>query len=568
MNAKTSELLRSRNHHLMGAAVKPRIRSRAALPLNWPSPTGALVFPVAFFLAYGFAIGLTSLTPSPLWFPDSVLLCALLLSPRSSWWFYLLCALPLRLLTSVQPGLPGWFLIACFVNDSIKAVLSAVLIQRFCGWKLRFQTLQQFLRYSLIAVISVPLLSSIAGGASRYAMGDHFLPAARGWFLGDALAALVLTPVILCFSEAGRQLWGAPVRRYFEAILLVACVSLSGYVAFIEYGGGAVFLLYLPMPFLLWAAVRFGPFGAACSLSGISALSIYAIFHGQGPFGVIRSSSSVISLQLFLIVISFSLLALATVVRQQKAGEAALRASEKRLHLLNARLIHAQESERKRISQELYEDVAQRVAALSIGLSTLMQSSGNAENLAGESSRLRLQASEIVNAISRLSQQLRPPSLEHVGLPVALRTLCEQENNPPSRNVIYSQVGDLPQLPWEAAVCLYRVAQESVNNALRHGGATRISVCLSCERGMAELSISDNGTGFELDSANAHGMGLTGMAERMRSVGGELRIDTMPGRGTEVIALISTKGGSFHDQLPPWYRRLQRAFPAAAGSSR
>ena len=566
MRANIAPVASRHQHGVPASGTNTLPRSWTAF-LSLPSPLGAMVFPAVFFVAYRFAMGLTPAMPSPLWFPDSVLLCALLLSPRKTWWFYLLCTFPLRVFTSVPSGLPVWFLIACFVNDSCKALFSALLVQRFCGRRLRFQTLQQFLCYSMIAVIFIPLLSSIAGGASRYALGGGFFASMRGWFLGDALANLVLTPMILCFSDAARQILGAPAKRYWEAILLVSCISLSGYLAFIDYYTGAPFLLYLPVPFLLWSAVRFGPFAAACSLSGISALSIVAIFHGQGPFVEPQSSSSVLSLQLFLIVISFSLLALATVVRQQKAGEAALRASEEKLHQLNARLIHAQETERKRISQELYDDVAQRVAALSIGLSTLTQSSGNMEGLAAESSRLRRRAAEIVTDISRLSQQLRPPSLEQVGLPVALRTLCEQENEPVA-NVVYSQFGDAPTLPWEAAVSLYRVAQESLKNALVHSGATLISVCLSSEHGTPELSIRDNGMGFELDSAAARGTGLAAMAERMRSIGGRLLINTMPGGGTEVVALISAEGCYFREQTGPWYRRLQRAFPAASGSSK
>jgi len=447
----------------------------------------------------------------------------------------------------VPTGVPPWLLIACYANDSMKALLSATLIQRFIGRKLRFDTLRQFLVYSLIAVAGVPLLSAAAGGVSRYLSGADFFLAFRAWLLGNVLAALVFTPMLLCLLAMNwRQALALPRKRYWEAACLIAGISLSGYLVFVSNAQDSLFLLYLPMPFLLWAATRFGPFGAAGSLSVISAFAVFGIFAGRAPFDDVPLSSAVLSFQLFMIVISFPLLALATVLKEQQAGASALRASEERLHQLSARLIDSQERERKLIGQHLHEDVAQRVAALTIELSSLAQSSDTSEKLAAESFRLRQHAAEIMDDISRLSRQLRPPSLESVGLPAALKTLCDQLSDPSGTRIVYTQFGDIPALPWDVAVSLYRVAQESVDNALSHSGATCVSLCLFWEDDAHELRIIDNGIGFELESSAAQGMGLAGMAERMRSVGGRFLIHTTPGRGTEVVALAPSLARAVH----------------------
>jgi signal transduction histidine kinase len=503
--------------------------------LSWPSWPRASIFAVAFYLASAFGLLLHS--TSPIWLPDSVLLSALLLSPRNTWWFYLLATLPIRLILGTT-DLPLWLTGFVFANDSIKALLSAALIQRFIGRKLGFATLRQLLVYSLIAVIATPLLAAAAGAATRADLGEPFFRSFTAWFLGDVLAALVCTPMLLCASEVNwRQVITLPRKRLLEAALLMAGVSFSGYLALIT-NSEAPFLLYLPFPFLLWAATRFGPFGTACSLSVISIFGIVGVYLGRAPFDELPLAAAVQSFQLFVIVISFPLLALAAVIQEQQAGTAALSQSEERLHQLSARLLDSQEWERKLIGEQLHEDVAQRVAALGVGLSSLAQSSGISAKAAAESKRLRQHAGEIVHDLSRLSRRLRPPSLETVGLSLALQILVEQVTEDSGMTVTYEQVGQPAALPWEMAVSLYRVAQESLDNALAHSGARSISVGLFCENGACELRVCDDGAGFDLDSAATHGLGLAGMKERMRSIGGTLMIDTIPGRGTEIIACI------------------------------
>src|SRR5262245_11072503 len=95
-----------------------------------PSLGAVAIFAGAFLIAYRFGMSFTQEIAAPFWFPDSVLLCALLLSPPSSWWAYIALTIPVRLLLIVSPDTPYWFLVACLINDSAKGLLSAALLRK------------------------------------------------------------------------------------------------------------------------------------------------------------------------------------------------------------------------------------------------------------------------------------------------------------------------------------------------------------------------------------------------------------------------------------------------------
>ena len=150
------------------------------------------IFEIAFYFAYWYGMTFAPEYPSPLWFPDSVLLCALLISPRSTWWMYLLAPLPIRLMVAVAPGTSIWFLVAVFVNDSLKCLLAAALLRRRSNDAPWFHSLRGFMDYLLFAVALTPALSAVAGVTTRMAFGlaSEFWPAWWQWFLGNALPNL------------------------------------------------------------------------------------------------------------------------------------------------------------------------------------------------------------------------------------------------------------------------------------------------------------------------------------------------------------------------------------------
>ena len=169
---------------------------RSRLGFSWRFDSGRLyrlrnlvIFELAFFIAYKTAMSMAPRTGSPFWLPDAVLLCALVLSPPRTWWIYLVAPLPLRLLVAVPPDTPMWFLLAAFLNDSLKALVAAAFLRRVLpGRGVRFDSVGDFWKYLAVTAVAAPALSGVAGAASWRALGHEFWPSWRDWFLGDALA--------------------------------------------------------------------------------------------------------------------------------------------------------------------------------------------------------------------------------------------------------------------------------------------------------------------------------------------------------------------------------------------
>ena len=263
------------------------------------------LFVAAFYFAYRYAMSFSQAAASPFWFPDSILLCALLLVPPGRWWMFVLAALPIRLLAPVSAGLPLWFLLTTFAIDSAKGLLVATALRRFLKNPIRFETVRDFALYCLFAVLLVPAASAFGGAAARYFLGSDFWPAWEQWFLGDALTHLVVTPVI--FYWVLGVPWNEPIRsgrRWIEGALLAAGLLVTAYIAFDTEGGATGFTearFYAPVPFLFWAAIRFGMFGATGAIAVIAFFSIAAALQGQGPFAGQFPADIALDLQHFLL---------------------------------------------------------------------------------------------------------------------------------------------------------------------------------------------------------------------------------------------------------------------------
>ncbi len=216
------------------------------------------------------------------------------------------------------------------------------------------------------------------------------------------------------------------------------------------------------------------------------------------------------------------------------------KSSEDALHHLSGRLIRAQEEERARIARELHDDFSQRLALLSIGLGQLwkkLPESGAEER----TSILELLKGlkEISSDIHSLSHELHSSKLEHVGLVPALHGLCREFGEKHQITIHFYDRGLPSNLSKDVALCLFRVAQESLGNVVKHSDAKDASVELGSNENAIQLRISDSGTGFDPESnSRVVGIGLVGMSERLRLVGGRLSVDSEPGRGTEIIAEV------------------------------
>jgi signal transduction histidine kinase len=206
------------------------------------------------------------------------------------------------------------------------------------------------------------------------------------------------------------------------------------------------------------------------------------------------------------------------------------------LREVTGRLIGAQERERARLAQELHDDLSQQLAVLAVELQLL----GLRPPATGGELRTRLDGlSDKVKALSsdvhRMSHDLHPAKLERLGLVAALRGFCRELDAAEAMQVQFDAQHVPPSIPRERALALYRVAQESLWNVARHSGATHATVSLLAEGTDLRLVVTDDGCGFDLRSVSATpSLGLLGMRERVSMLGGQIRWDTMPGRGTTV----------------------------------
>ncbi len=214
---------------------------------------------------------------------------------------------------------------------------------------------------------------------------------------------------------------------------------------------------------------------------------------------------------------------------------------EEALRDVSARLIRAQEEERSRIARELHDGLSQKLALLCVDLEQFSQNHHNAEvrrELGVFSKRLQDASSDV----HRLSHQLHPSNLDHLGLLPAVRSLCRElsERRGLTIEFISSQVPkDFENLDREVSLCAYRVIQEALTNVIKHGCASRVRVELKREAEELHFNVTDSGKGFNLEEARLKGrLGLISMNERLRLVNGNLVIRSKPMRGTQIEARI------------------------------
>ena len=210
------------------------------------------------------------------------------------------------------------------------------------------------------------------------------------------------------------------------------------------------------------------------------------------------------------------------------------------LEELSGRLIAAQEEERGRIARELHDDFSQRLALLGIGLSRLWKKRPESE--AEERIIVRelwTRNQEISSDVHRLSHQLHSSKLEHVGLAPALMGLCDEISEKYGIQVEFTDRGAALEIAKDVALCLFRVTQEALNNVVKHSRAKQAQVELCRELNEINLRIADAGAGFDVALSHTDlGIGLIGMRERLRLVGGKLSVQSAPMRGTTILVEV------------------------------
>jgi PAS domain S-box-containing protein len=220
--------------------------------------------------------------------------------------------------------------------------------------------------------------------------------------------------------------------------------------------------------------------------------------------------------------------------------------TEETLSTLSRRLIEAQETERARIARELHDDIGQRLALLSVTLEQLKQSAADSpKEVRGGMDEMRRQILAISAGIHALTHDLHSPTLRHLGIVKAMHGFC-RELSEQQKVEIYFSHRDIPDsVPHEISLCLYRILQEGLHNAIKHSKVRQYQVSLRATSDSIHLTIEDSGLGFDPRAALAgNGLGLNSMQERLKLVNGELYIDSQPQFGTKVHARVPFRSKS------------------------
>jgi signal transduction histidine kinase len=213
------------------------------------------------------------------------------------------------------------------------------------------------------------------------------------------------------------------------------------------------------------------------------------------------------------------------------------------LRLLSRQLLSAQEEERKKISRELHDVIAQILTSINLRLATLKKKATvNTKGLERNITRTQQLVERSVNIVHRFARELRPTVLDDYGLIPALHAFMKKFRKETGIRVSLLAFAAVEQVNGDKRTVLYRVAQEALTNIARHAQASRADVRIEKLDGAVCLKIIDNGRGFQmkhvLHAKKNKRLGLLGMRERLEMVGGNFTIKSAPGKGTTLLAQI------------------------------
>lgn len=249
-----------------------------------------------------------------------------------------------------------------------------------------------------------------------------------------------------------------------------------------------------------------------------------------------------VTLVLGLVLAMVSMMSILQVEREALARYEEVSQARQELKELSARLVHAQENERRAISRELHDEVGQSMSALHLGLSNLLSTLPDPvrDSLSGQINSLRAIAEQCVKSVRNMSLLLRPSMLDDLGLVPALRWQARETSRNSGLRVDVAADESCDELPDEYKTCIYRIVQEALHNVTRHARAQVVRINVRQAADSLLLTIQDDGCGFDTRES---GLGLIGIGERVANLGGSFRVESQPGKGALLaVSLAMPKG--------------------------
>jgi signal transduction histidine kinase len=364
-----------------------------------------------------------------------------------------------------------------------------------------------------VAVISV--------GAGDIVAASELPTFWRSWFLADACGSLVVIPLLLAWAQPRSTAWRG--RSPWEASLVIAAVVALSAIALSR----DLPLTYMVFPPLIWAALRFGPRGATAAVAVTAGMTVALTASDMGAFVEHSITDRVLSTQLYVVVAALTTLCLAAVVSERRRTALDLVASRTRIGAAGA-------EERRRLERELHDSAQNRLVALQVRL-VLLQ-----EHIAQSTPQVAAAFGDLIQEVAALGDELRrighgisPPLLATRGLVAALEAECKH-----SAIAVHIAAGEIGLSAPSVETAVYLCCLESIQNAVKHGGpGVSATVSLRCRDDELAFSVHDDGRGFD-SQTTVSGAGLTGLQDRIETVGGRIEIMTAPGRGTTVAGFV------------------------------
>ncbi len=499
----------------------------------------ALLVAVSYYAGsqIGFLLTPAQSAISTFWPPNAILLAAFLLTPPRIWWVLLLAVMPAHLSIQLRTGIPLLSSLGWFVGNTGEALLGAACIRYFKKEKPLFESVQGIVVFVAFGVLLATLVTSFVDAASTFltGLGSNYWTLWTARLTSNMISNLVIVPTIVILGVKGIS-WFRRVNpaRYFEAgVLAVGIVTVSLLVFSAENGAGSKpAFSFAPLPLLLWAALRFEAGGLSASMLAVALISAWNAMHGRGPFAKLSVADDVLSLHVLLTVFALPLMLTAALIAERRRGDETLRATR-------VKLVDAQEQERHRIARELHDGIVQQLTLLGLGVDELRSGSNVSQRTVLD--QLYDQVSEVSKATHDLSHNLYPFALEYLGLVEALKKLCRDTGAKSGLTINFSEKDVPSHFPSDISHCLFRIAQEALQNIVKHGHASLATMELKVRSGHALLRIVDDGIGMTPEQQQTGGMGLAGMCERVCAFDGMCKVTSGSLKGTTVEASVPLK---------------------------
>ena len=478
------------------------------------------------------------LTPSgtpiaAFWPPNAILLAALLLTPRRIWWVLVLAVFPAHLLIQLSIGVPLISALTWFVGNAGEAVLGAICVRLFKNDHPLFESVYGVIVFLGFGVLLPTLATSFldAAGVILTGLGQNYWTLWTTRLTSNILADLTIVPTIVIFGVKGLSWFRtANAAAYGESGALAISTVVVSLLVFGKESATSSFwaFLYALLPLLIWALLRFGSGAVSASLLAVVLISSWNTMRGRGPLGSQSIVFAVLSLQFLLTVLAVSFLLSGAVLAERRRDQYSLRAEY-------GNLVHAQNLEHYRIARELHDNILQRLTLVGLHLDELQAASLVFAKT--PFNNVYDQISDISKRIRDLSHDLHPFMLEYLGLPRALRKLCRDSSARFRTTIEFSEYGATALLPSDISTCIFRVAQEALQNIVQYSHAKTVVLELKLANKAVVLRVSDGGVGF--DALRPQGVGLAFMREQVLAQGGTLEITSVPSKGTVIEASFS-----------------------------